>query len=248
MAELTSAFPTAGGPYWWAAKLGGAGWSWMTGWFNIVGLVGIVASVGYGAATFLNITLGVYGADIFGVNFADTKQRPGRAVRPLHPDPGPLHAGQRLRRPPAGAVQQHLGRLARPRRRGDHRPARLPARRSPERRLRLHGEAQPRRLRRGVAHQPRLLVPGRAAGVPADDVHADRLRRLRPHRRGDARRRDRRGAGRLALGVLVGGDRLVRAAGAAVRGERRRPRSTTRAAPRTRSSPPPSPATCGRRS
>ena len=73
MAELTSAFPTAGGPYWWAAKLGGAGWSWMTGWFNIVGLVGIVASVGYGAATFLNITLGVYGAEIFGINFADTK-------------------------------------------------------------------------------------------------------------------------------------------------------------------------------
>ena len=26
----------------------------MTGWFNIVGLVGIVASVGYGAALFLN--------------------------------------------------------------------------------------------------------------------------------------------------------------------------------------------------
>jgi len=73
MAELTSAFPTAGGPYWWAAKLGGAGWSWMTGWFNIVGLVGIVASVGYGAATFLNITLGVYGLDVFGVNFADTR-------------------------------------------------------------------------------------------------------------------------------------------------------------------------------
>jgi amino acid transporter len=73
MAELTSAFPTAGGPYWWAAKLGGAGWSWFTGWMNIVGLVGIVASVGYGAATFLNITLGVYGVDIFGVDFADTK-------------------------------------------------------------------------------------------------------------------------------------------------------------------------------
>jgi amino acid transporter len=73
MAELTSAFPTAGGPYWWAAKLGGASWSWFTGWFNIIGLVGIVASVGYGAATFLNITLGVYGLDILGVNFADTK-------------------------------------------------------------------------------------------------------------------------------------------------------------------------------
>src|ERR671924_1013284 len=72
MAELTSAFPTAGGPYWWAAKLGGAGWSWFTGWFNIVGLVGIVASVGYGAATFLNITLGVYGLKVFGVDFGDT--------------------------------------------------------------------------------------------------------------------------------------------------------------------------------
>jgi amino acid transporter len=45
----------------------------MTGWFNIVGLVGIVASVGYGAATFLNATLGVYGVDIFGVNFADSE-------------------------------------------------------------------------------------------------------------------------------------------------------------------------------
>src|SRR3954462_14207199 len=71
MSELTSAFPTAGGPYWWAARLGGAGWSWFTGWFNIVGLVGIVASVGYGAATFLNALLALYNVDIFGMNFAD---------------------------------------------------------------------------------------------------------------------------------------------------------------------------------
>jgi amino acid transporter len=73
MSELTSAYPTAGGPYWWAAKLGGANWSWYTGWLNIVGLVGIVASVGYGAATFLNVTLGVYTVDIFGINFGDTE-------------------------------------------------------------------------------------------------------------------------------------------------------------------------------
>src|SRR3989441_4724181 len=71
MAELTSAYPTAGGPYWWAAKLGGAGWSWFTGWFNIVGLIGIVASVGYGAASFLYALLGLYGLNIFGVNFGD---------------------------------------------------------------------------------------------------------------------------------------------------------------------------------
>src|SRR4051794_20327889 len=71
MAELTSKYPTAGGPYWWAHALGGKGWSWMTGWFNIVGLIGIVASVGYGAAIFLNTLLGLYGVDIFGINFGD---------------------------------------------------------------------------------------------------------------------------------------------------------------------------------
>ncbi|TMM02898.1 MAG: amino acid permease [Actinobacteria bacterium] len=71
MAELTSAFPTAGGPYWWSAKLGGPGWSWFTGWFNIVGLLGIVASVGYGAASFLYALLGLYGVNVFGVNFGD---------------------------------------------------------------------------------------------------------------------------------------------------------------------------------
>jgi amino acid transporter len=73
MAELTSKYPTAGGPYWWAHSLGGKGWSWMTGWFNIVGLVGIVASVGYGAAFFLNALLGLYGLNILGIDFGDTK-------------------------------------------------------------------------------------------------------------------------------------------------------------------------------
>jgi amino acid transporter len=70
MSELTSAYPTAGGPYWWAAKLGGAGWSWMTGWFNMVGLVGIVAGVGYGAAIFLNATFALYGLNIGSIDFA----------------------------------------------------------------------------------------------------------------------------------------------------------------------------------
>jgi len=70
MAELTSAYPTAGGPYWWAHALGGKGWSWMTGWFNIVGLVGIVASVGYGAAFFLYSLLSLYGVNVLGMDFA----------------------------------------------------------------------------------------------------------------------------------------------------------------------------------
>src|SRR3954466_8813756 len=71
MAELGSEYPTAGGPYWWAHALGGKGWSWMTGWFNIVVLLGIVASVAYGAAIFLNWLLALYGVDIFGINFGD---------------------------------------------------------------------------------------------------------------------------------------------------------------------------------
>src|SRR5437899_2179898 len=70
MSELTSAYPTAGGPYWWSAKLGSPAWSWFTGWFNMIGLVGIVAGVGYGAAIFLNTVLSVYGVTIGSINFA----------------------------------------------------------------------------------------------------------------------------------------------------------------------------------
>jgi amino acid transporter len=73
MAELTSRYPTAGGPYWWAHDLGGKGWSWMTGWFNIVGLIGIVASVAYGCAFFLDTLLSLYGLNVIGIDFGDTK-------------------------------------------------------------------------------------------------------------------------------------------------------------------------------
>ncbi|HEU4975206.1 MAG TPA: amino acid permease [Baekduia sp.] len=72
MSELVSAYPTAGGIYWWASELGGKGWGWFTGWFNLVGLVGVVASVDYGAATFLDATLGLYKVD-FIANFGDSQ-------------------------------------------------------------------------------------------------------------------------------------------------------------------------------
>jgi amino acid transporter len=60
MSELASAFPTAGGIYYWAYRLGGAGWGWFTGWFNLIGLVAVVASVIYVSATFLMNLLGLY--------------------------------------------------------------------------------------------------------------------------------------------------------------------------------------------
>src|SRR6202050_2365866 len=72
MSELASAMPTAGGIYYWSSKLGGPGWGWFTGWFNLVGLVAVVASVDYAAATFLNSTVSFYGLHLFGVNFATT--------------------------------------------------------------------------------------------------------------------------------------------------------------------------------
>jgi len=69
MSELASAFPTAGGIYYWASKLGGPGWGWFTGWFNLVGLIACVASVDYAAASFLQYLLGLYNVD-FIFNFA----------------------------------------------------------------------------------------------------------------------------------------------------------------------------------
>jgi amino acid transporter len=60
MAELVSAFPTSGGIYWWASKLGGPRAGFYTGWLNLIGLVAILASVAYGCAIFLQIVLADY--------------------------------------------------------------------------------------------------------------------------------------------------------------------------------------------
>src|SRR5512132_217336 len=53
MAELSSAYPTAGGLYYWAFKLGGRGWAWLTAWLNMIGQVTIVAGINVAAATYI---------------------------------------------------------------------------------------------------------------------------------------------------------------------------------------------------
>ncbi len=53
MAELASAYPTAGGLYFWAFRLGGRGWAWTTAWLNMVGQVTITAAVNVAAAIYL---------------------------------------------------------------------------------------------------------------------------------------------------------------------------------------------------
>lgn len=57
MAELASAYPTAGGLYYWASKLGGPGWGWFTGWFNMIGQFAITAGIDYGAAVTIDVLL-----------------------------------------------------------------------------------------------------------------------------------------------------------------------------------------------
>ena len=73
MSELVSKYPTAGGIYYWASDLGGKTWGWFTGWFNLIGLVGVVASVVYASAQFAYTLLALYGVDLGVVNFGDSQ-------------------------------------------------------------------------------------------------------------------------------------------------------------------------------
>ena len=57
MSELVSAYPTSGGIYWWASKMGGPKAGYYTGWLNLIGLLAVIASVAYGCATFFDLAL-----------------------------------------------------------------------------------------------------------------------------------------------------------------------------------------------
>ncbi len=59
MAEIASKYPTAGGLYYWASKMGGPIWGWFTGWFNLIGQIAITAGIDYGAAVFADALLGL---------------------------------------------------------------------------------------------------------------------------------------------------------------------------------------------
>ncbi|WP_309237829.1 amino acid permease [Streptomyces albidus (ex Kaewkla and Franco 2022)] len=63
LAEVTSAYPTSGALYYMADQLGGRRWGWYTGWLNLLGLLGTLAGIDYGAAMFtgalLNLQWGI---------------------------------------------------------------------------------------------------------------------------------------------------------------------------------------------
>ncbi|CAO3632003.1 unnamed protein product [Mucor hiemalis] len=63
MAEISSAYPTSGGLYWWAARLSSKRYapatSWMTGWFNLIGQFAVTAGINYGIALMLAATISI---------------------------------------------------------------------------------------------------------------------------------------------------------------------------------------------
>ena len=72
MAQIASAYPTAGGLYHWASILGGRGWGWLTAWLNFLGLITVLGAINIGTA--------FYFAGTFGGNFGYTAGTPGQVV------------------------------------------------------------------------------------------------------------------------------------------------------------------------
>ena len=52
MAQIASAYPTAGGLYHWSSILGGRFWGWLTAWLNLIGLITVLAAINVGTFGF----------------------------------------------------------------------------------------------------------------------------------------------------------------------------------------------------
>lgn len=58
MAQIGSAYPTAGGLYHWGSILGGRGFGWLTAWLNLLGLVTVLGAINVGT---YNYFIGAFG-------------------------------------------------------------------------------------------------------------------------------------------------------------------------------------------
>ena len=61
MAQISSAYPTAGGLYHWGSILGGRGFGWLTAWLNLLGLVTVLGAINVGTYNFF---MGAFGASL----------------------------------------------------------------------------------------------------------------------------------------------------------------------------------------
>ncbi len=68
MGQIASAYPTAGGIYHWSSILGGRGWGWAAAWFNLLGLIFVVASVNWGL---YNLFRDLFLAQVLGMDVTD---------------------------------------------------------------------------------------------------------------------------------------------------------------------------------
>ena len=187
MAEIASAYPTAGGLYYWASKLGSPGWGWATGWFNLIGQVAVTAAIGYGLATFATILVRLL------VRVHDEDERLVRRVGELldlrHVRDLFLTLAVLINlldiRITSGlnmiSAWWHMARRRVHRRRPHHRP-----RPASVTLVRLHGDGQRVRLRQrdDVLVEPGDVVRVRAR-APDGAVHDHGLRRVGAHGRGN---------------------------------------------------------------
>ncbi len=72
MAQIASAYPTAGGIYHWASILGGRSWGWLAAWLNLFGLITVLGAINIGTA--------FYFAGTFGPSMGFTGGTPGQIV------------------------------------------------------------------------------------------------------------------------------------------------------------------------
>ncbi|HEY8263583.1 MAG TPA: amino acid permease [Methyloceanibacter sp.] len=60
MAQIASAYPTAGGLYHWGSILGNRFTGWVTAWLNLLGLITVMGAINIGTAFFFQGTFGSY--------------------------------------------------------------------------------------------------------------------------------------------------------------------------------------------
>ena len=121
MAEIASAYPTAGGLYFWAFRLGGKTWAWTTAWLNMIGQVAITAGINIAAAIYL---IGAV-TRVFGIP-SDALLH--ELVLPALRDGADPHSAdrhQRLGHSPHRAAHRHQRLVAHRRRVSDRHPARV---------------------------------------------------------------------------------------------------------------------------
>jgi len=71
MAEIASAYPTAGGLYYWSSRMKNKDWGWWTAWFNLAGQIAIVAGIDFAAASFVNSAIVTPILSNFGIAYAN---------------------------------------------------------------------------------------------------------------------------------------------------------------------------------